>query len=248
MALSNWDTLAFGPDGKPCDGTLKGFDGQTASIYKNWLYVGDPKMWHKDRGYVKPIIAKVSSGDIRLADFTISAVRGPQDAIFVCVECRHYLNPKDYSKVNIRRMVGIGCYGFDDPTERMAADLNISLKGKDYVHRSGMEAGGEKHTFLDVLNAKNAPPTRYKLPYNERYNSQWVGVLPSTLENFKRWLRKVDTAPDFVAWLKTLGIAKRFNQGDAYFVKKIGGVALETSTPIGKNDKPVLQKVLDENH
>ena len=35
MALSNWDLLAIGKDGKSCDGIVKGKHA-SLEIYKNW--------------------------------------------------------------------------------------------------------------------------------------------------------------------------------------------------------------------
>lgn len=85
MALSNWDTMAFGNDGKPANEFVVG----NASVvpYKNWLYVRDADMWCEKRQFVKDTIAHITEGDINISKFHILARRHTeQNAIFFYVE------------------------------------------------------------------------------------------------------------------------------------------------------------------
>lgn len=105
MALSNWDTLAFGPDSKPGPGVATNDLGNTIEIYKNWLHILAPKMWREGQTFIEPVIANMNHGDITLAGFQVWASRGRQNAVFVIVA------PSNYPSDNVL-MGGIGCYGY----------------------------------------------------------------------------------------------------------------------------------------
>lgn len=109
MALSNWDTLAFDHDAKPINGIFTSPGGVTVEIYKNWLYVLDPKAWEEKSGFSKPVVMEITHGEIRYKDVQIVALRGPQIGVYAAVW-------SGYSK-NIQGMIGCGVSGYDDSSK-----------------------------------------------------------------------------------------------------------------------------------
>jgi len=243
MALSNWDTLAFGPDGKPSNGKLTGFDGQSVEIYKNWLYVKDAKMFTEKRGFINETIALIESGNVTIANFDIKATRGPQNAIFAYVETTNYHVEND--KHETKRMAGIGCYGYDSPEERVAEDLGINLDNwKNYM--LSYTCGDEEEVIINLWKDDNfaRKPKEYKLPMKERYEAQWIGVTNETYKQFMDWLKNADFRDDFQKWFQSLSNPQRVNQGDAYFANHF--MEDFPSTKIGESKTPILENLLNE--
>ena len=75
MALSNWDCISFGPGGVSRVARFDSarFPGVHIDIYKNWLYLYDPKAGHLNPCYTPPCIAEIRSGDLRYQDMQIFA-------------------------------------------------------------------------------------------------------------------------------------------------------------------------------
>ena len=260
MALSNWDTLAFGNDGKPCNGILEGFDGQSAEIYKNWVYIHDHKGWHEGCGYSKPVIAEVSFGNISLAGFHITARHGPQNGIFVYVECVKYTDKdiagKKETVCNRRRMAGIGCYGFSDPLKKIALTLGVNLKDYDDAllstcHNYPECGNGKMVATINLELVKNNKIVKeFSIPETSELESKWIGVTKNTYRAFMKWLKTgIDRSPefdkDYFAWLdecKQSG-PLRFCQGDGYFANNIKGVDLSATLP-GEAKSPLLMQML----
>jgi hypothetical protein len=120
MALSNCDTLAFGPDGKSCNGIFKSVrnPGDYLEIYKNWIYVRSYEMWKPNRSFNGSVIAEIHHGAVRLLRFDINAARcDEQGAVFVyaseCVYSDKALGEAGFFEAHTRHFGGIGCYGFD---------------------------------------------------------------------------------------------------------------------------------------
>ena len=107
MALSNWATLAWDENGKPCNGRLEA-EGITIEIYKNWLYVRDEKAWKEGGMYIKPTIMEIAEGQIEYYRFRIIASRGKNNELFVVAE----YSAKDQKET--KQLMGIGAYGYDD--------------------------------------------------------------------------------------------------------------------------------------
>lgn len=120
MALSNWDTMAFGSDGKSCEGSFTNPKNKAhIDIYKNWAYLRSPaKNPETDYQYTGDTIAQIDSGEISILGFRISAIRHKdQDAIFLYAEYtedRGENTPVDQKRFVNHRFGGIGCYGFHD--------------------------------------------------------------------------------------------------------------------------------------
>jgi len=243
MALSNWDTLAFDSEGKACDGKLEGFlKGTFVEFYKNWLYIHDEASWVEGRGYMAPVVAKVSSGFVDISGFEIISKRGPQESIFAYAECHDYKNKQE------RRMAGISCYGYDDPSERLLQGVGLDPKKYEVVdHATRISAN-----LTELVRAKNketGEEKEYELANAEGdYDSQYVGVLPSTFEEFMSWLKEVDELYEYDKEYK-LWVGKieenpkiRFNQGDAFFAGH--AEADIPGSSVGKASAPVIESIL----
>lgn len=110
MALSNWDTLAFGPDSKPCNGTfdLEMNKEYSIHIHKNWIYVYTGKSY----------LASIHEGDLTFLSSSIEIVRAErQSSVFIFVSERVYSKEEECSNKWFepyhRLFGGIGCYGFN---------------------------------------------------------------------------------------------------------------------------------------
>jgi hypothetical protein len=254
MALSNWDTLAFNSEGEPCNGVFEGFDGQSCAIYKNWLYVRDPKMWSKDRSFVEPTIAEFSHGEMRLSGMTIVGERGPQNAIFVYVEATKYGDEKKGEETVTKRMAGIGCYGFSDPVPALCKHFKVNPDDYDDVFAGSTGTGkeGESYTIL-MCTKEGHPPKEFRTETKEELESQWVGVTTDTYAKFLEFLQRVAEdhgyGDDFKAWHKKIVESEplRVNQGDMYFADRIPDLAKQgVATKIGEGGDPLLIQACKE--
>jgi hypothetical protein len=108
MALSNWDTAAWDEGGTPTNGVFETSWG-SVQIYKNWIYVRDPKAWTEGGAYIRPTVMEVQSGSISYKDLCIEAVRGPQNGVYCAVWTpSHFREDK-----RLKGMLACGVYGFD---------------------------------------------------------------------------------------------------------------------------------------
>lgn len=252
MALSNWDTLAFDEDAKPTNGVINGFEeGTCCEIYKNWLYVRDEKMWAGGRGYIEPTIAQVNSGSLAISDFNIEATRGPQDAIFVVVTSKRYNDRKEgenYQPPEIRRMAGIGCYGYSEPPyERVRKEHGLEEEWRGFGH-----GGGEGKVTFVFFNDVTKEMKEVKFEGDpEEYECQWIGVAPETLAKFIKWLKSDEEYTskygdkEYKEWIDKIEKAEamRFNQGDMFFAHNAG---IELSvTPVGQQSRPVMEDICE---
>lgn len=117
MALSNWDTMAVDLDGKPASSSFTSPSGVTVEVYKNWLYIRDPKAWRESSSYEEPTVAELSNGELCYQDVTIAAKRGPQEGVYAVIWVPGYkYQPKD-GKLDYalpeRGMIACGVYGYD---------------------------------------------------------------------------------------------------------------------------------------
>ena len=263
MALSNWDTLGIDQDGNSCFGINGLKKNRSVEIYKNWLYVHDKDMW-VERSYSKPVIAEISSGTLKLSDFDIVAERGPQSAVFC------FITLIDYKAKKRRWFGGIGCYGFDDDTERLAKAMGIDLnryelfcttqeEPKDYLeggYHFGKPCEITERMFVQECIDKTLPEgsgfVEFKMPYRlyNELGSKYVGIMPETYQAFLGFLdeQREDMSEEQEEWLDKLisGEIKsgRFNQGDQFF-KDNGVLGNTPTTLVGDTpEEPIIMSIL----
>ncbi|MDD5650000.1 MAG: hypothetical protein PHF86_06240 [Candidatus Nanoarchaeia archaeon] len=243
MALSNWDCLAFNSEAKASIGTFKHFKLKSSiTIYKNWAYVSSEEMWCEGGDFTKPTIAAINSGDIQLAGFDIVSIRGPQNGIFIYASCTDY--KQEPEKTVYHRFAGIGCAGYKDTVSEVLKTLGREPKDDENWY-SGSNHLGEHFIGCHETNEEIVYwDERTQGSYD--YSSDWVGVLPSTLEEFFKWLSSLadDYVVDFKEWVENCkkSGALRFNQGDLFFAEN-AGVELPATKP-GESEAPVLNEII----
>lgn len=251
MALSNWDTLAFGPDGKSCNGVLKAIDGKGCiEIYKNWIYVHHPDMWVPNGPYVKDTIAEIRSGDLTLNRFHIVAARGrQQQSVFV------FAYTWTYEPTEVRFMAGIGCYGWEDEVPKFAKAMNVDVSKYDDVYTgSGMDEEGKRYHCLTCIKKDGTMEDfRIDKKNGDDFEADFIGVSYFTQEEFMEWLEKA-VGNSYIfdreakEWFEKVKAgsndALRFNQGDQYIAGRLG---FETpATKIGEQKETILTGVIKQ--
>lgn len=245
MALSDWSCLAFGSNGKHCDGEFSLPNGTKIEIYKNWVYVRNENMWRDGcSDFVKPTIARIDSGESYIGGANIIAIRGPQHSIFVFASYRTNNGKNKY-------FAGIGCSAYDDPKNRIAKHLGVNLKAYDDVWMSTSYYTNEKQedkTAVCLHCEKNEKSEYFECeltPELMHLESKLVGIKKSTYNSFVKWLAKtikLDGAKDAIQWFKKLTAtpAVYFNQGDAFFVG-----AKKAGQSLGKKSKPIAMQMIE---
>ncbi len=113
MALSNWDTISVDLSGKPTNGSFV-HDGTNVEVYKNWIYIHDEQAWREGR-YTDSCILEIHEGRMSYRDIEISAVRGPQDGIYLA--CWAYDRDKPDAE-RLTGMIGCGVYGYEGDSDK----------------------------------------------------------------------------------------------------------------------------------
>ena len=180
MALSDWDTKALTHEGEFSSGEFVSPAGVKVEIYKNWVYVHDPKAWRQHGCFCEPVVMELQEGVTHYMDVKILVLRGPQRGAYVVAWSGYKFNG------TLKGMLGCGVYGY---------------KGDD-----------------------------------------WIGVLPESLQWFQDRLREVEVDVPKPFREINLTEGKRFNQGDAYFERKVG--LINSPTKAGESPGTILQ-VLD---
>lgn len=264
MALSNWDTIAFGPDGKSCEGSFTNPRNQAhIDIYKNWAYLRSlSKNPSVDYQYTGDTIAQIDHGEISIMGFRISAVRhDDQDAIFLHVEYtedRGENTPDDQKRFIHHHFGGIGCYGFRDTAATVLAKLGRKVEDGEYWSSGSMVEGDNCKHYISCFK-KGATPAEDKVEeivYHDEakdgpldYADDWVGVKPETLEAFFKWLESREDRSwnkEYFAWIDACRASEklRYNQGDAFFAANLN-IKLP-ATEVGQSETPLMLKILKE--
>ncbi len=104
MALSSWDTLAVNLNGEAQAGFFVSPGGVKIEIYKNWIYIRDPKAWREGGSFTQDVVMEIQHGELRYGDVEIHAIRGPQNGVYVV--CWH-------ENEQTTGMIGCGVYGYE---------------------------------------------------------------------------------------------------------------------------------------
>lgn len=215
MALSNWDTLAVNLNGETQAGFFVSPGGVRVEIYKNWVYVHDPKAWREGQ-FAKDTIMEIHYGNIRYHDMEIRAIRGPQEGVYVVCWHENYEN----KQTEYTGMIGCGVSGYN---------------GEDWV---GVTSDSVE--FLQKWIGKNE-----RMWTDEEVSQMMRDLLNPKIDpqDWKRELREEYTFdfPEEIARVK-LDKAIRYNQGDMYFAEKVG-LPLGATKP-GESDEPAIMKMI----
>jgi len=217
MALSNWDTLAVDLNGEPQAGSFVSPGGIEVSIYKNWIYIRDPKAWREGGSFVKDTIMAIDHGKIQYHDIEIRATRGPQGGVYVaCWNVNYESEPTDYVG-----MIGCGVYGFDNEDWVGVQPESVEFLRKWISNKERMWDDEEVAEMLPDLRNPDITP------------EDWEKELKETF---------VHDFPEKIAGVE-LDKAIRYNQGNMYFTEKVG-TPLDATKPGESNDEPVILQML----
>jgi len=263
MAKSDYATLAFNEKCEQTLGVLNGFNGESVEMYKNWLYVNNPKMWNKDYGYTNNTIAQIDSGEINISGFDIICKREEyQGAIFAFIQTNKY-DKKDYSKKETKIMAGIGCSGYIDNTHKLIKDLGLTLT-EDSIYSHGWsnfnpDVSKEKQNktgYITFTIAEGDKLTDFYIPKTKsnqnKYDSKWVGVSPKLYKMFIQWLGTIiidEYDTDIKKWYSNIKKLKMkdvlcFNQGDKFFAEH-GVITDGLGQNIGKPKTPFIVDMIN---
>jgi hypothetical protein len=206
MALSNWDTMALTHEGEFSRGEFVSPAGVKVEIYKNWVYVHDPKAWRQHGCFCEPVVMELKEGVAHYMDVKILALRGPQRGAYVVAWSGYKFNS------TLTGMLGCGVYGY---------------KGDDWI---GV-LPESLQWFQDRLREVKVET------YCQEYEDENGEIV---VENYEFKTPILDVPKPFREINLTEG--KRFNQGDAYFERKVG--LINSPTKAGESPGTILQ-VLD---
>lgn len=255
MAMSDWDTMAFDSDGKPANGSLTIPGGAGVEIYKNWLYVRNPKTWKKGQ-FTSPVVAQIQHGEISTAGLEIVAIRHPdQHSVFCFVSHREYTGrgKKKYDSHQDYYLAGIGCYGFKSEQDWLkvkhpkiydSIDPKYWDEEKFMMTTTSSFGGGKKETWgyewYPTGEDKSERKSLIMKVKKPDLNEMWAGVTPSTSVAFFAWLEKVAPKEYFVKIDQDNVL--RFNQGDAFFANALDS-PLGATAP-GKSKGTIMGQML----
>ena len=242
MALSNWDTLAFGEDGSSCSGAFGLRGDAVLSIYKNWIYIRQPSGWMKESGFGDNVVMQVDHAKMSYAGCDILVEREEmQQACFV------FVTDDDY-KGNPRFFAGIGCFGTLEVLEYAQIHnpdrLSMLPEGWDDVEFffSFEDNDGAGVTFPSLTG--EGVDSLYLYGPDEEIDRD-TGVSEGLYERFISWLEGVTSSHvDARAWFEKVKEARplRYNQGDAFFAAHFDTTI--PATNIGENGPSILKEAL----
>jgi hypothetical protein len=242
VALSNWDTLAFGPEGTSSRGEYASPKSKASiSIYKNWLYVHDQRL--KSKKNDGAVAATVEHGKLSYGDLSIEAIRHKgQSSVFVLVR-RGYKEGDNYK---LDYFGGIGCCAFlssaewyrrHDPETLARALKKAKAEWFDpdvHHYHDFTHYEGDDKSVHGISIIKDEKCFDVVLGFED--HDTFVGVEATTYEAWVTWVESLcdEYSKALREWIDKVkaGTPMRYNQGDAFFADQ--GMADEPSTPIGK--------------
>ena len=223
MALSNWDTLAVNLKGKAQAGAFISPCGVSVEIYKNWVYLHDPKAWREGGQFCEDVIMELQHGDLQYMDVEIRAVHGPQNGIYVVCWHVDYQSPgKDGipGPTKYTGMIGCGVSGFDKEDWVGVKPDSVEFLQKWISNKERTWTDEEVDEMLLDLNNPDIDPKDWEQELREDH---------------------IFDFPEEIAGVK-LDQAIRYNQGNMYFAEKVG-MDLDATKP-GESDDPALITML----
>lgn len=229
MALSNWDSIAWGNDGT-CQVAACDFgNDMTAELYKNWVYLhlpGRKYPIHIQKGFLK-------------GGFALAVERGPGESVFVLL------------KHGDRQLFGgVADYGYSDPVPKMLDHFGVKLTdGQEASYSSGRDEDGEYRCLTIYEFSEMHVLDRFYVRENlEAFEPEFVGVTQERINAFFEWASSFEYKlyfPDLDEWLERCQASDplRYNQGDAYFAGHLDQ-DIPSSAP-GEAQPTVLSNVVD---
>lgn len=217
MALSNWDTLSVNLKGEAQAGFFISPGGVKVEIYKNWIYVHDPKAWREEGQFVKDTIMEIQHGRVQYYDVEIVAVRGPQEGVYVVCWHANYEN----KETEYTGMIGCGVYGYEGENWIGVMPDSLEFLQKWVSHRERCFTDEMIDQMLADLANPKIDPKDWEQELRESFSFDF---------------------PEEIAGVK-LDQATRYNQGNMYFAEKMG-LPLDVTKP-GMSEEPAITTIID---
>lgn len=256
MAMSNWDSMAFDNEGKPCLAEWKfnpNNNGDVISIYKNWVHF-----------MFNGVGISINRGDIITASHSsvrIIAKRHPlQNSIFMVAEVGEYGKTQYFS--------GIGCYGFMDELDWLKIHHSEEYKkipaewvdpNNENIFVAHLYINKDDTFIYEFNNSQTNEKFEFEAP-NPTLEDLWEGVTEETAKEFLKWLESLPTCEEYSKKID-LENALRYNQGDAFVAAASqteikspedwenvptnpGNISDCNPTPIGESNAPIISNLI----
>lgn len=245
MALSDYDHLSFGPDGKPSQGQFITPDGFIFRLYKTWVYIGHDKLWQNGVScFTRPTLMQLNTGALSLGANSILMVPSKTLTRGHLVFIRSCTYEKGESKTAF--FAGIVCSGYDG--NRVMRNICKALRvnpGEWEMDCTTYGDNDERYHTISNPKTKRTKNLHYRKG-DRLFESRYVGVTKRGVAELLAFLAREigDYDTDASKWLVKVRRTKavRFNQGDVYFARH-----LKTATPAtrpSKAAKPVATQLI----
>ena len=239
MALSNWDTVAFGPDGNPTTGSFALLGGATLEMYKNWVYIHHPSAWFEGCGFSEDTVMQITSGNLEYAGYDILVERRAlQSACFVYVS-GHYSDVKG-------NFAAISCSAYLPLIEwiRRYDPDKLKLLPDGWEDMENFEVwSSEKGSMITLFRDDKIIDEVVLYGLGEEPDTL-TGVTEELYQDFLSWLGTVYGDQEWFDKVKA-SEGVRYNQGDVFFAEAAG--ADIPGSPVGeKPADPVINGMIDQ--
>jgi hypothetical protein len=200
MAWANWETLIVNTNGDILHddftkGKLELSGSAVLSIYKNVVFLDDPKAWHDGQGFQEPTILEIEQGRLCYADADIYVKASKhQNAVFVFVAL--YVKEEDSDNYRMEFKGGIGCNGsldLIDYAKKYNPDWAKDIPWDKLKKSRVLEFSGVNDKFDTTWGFtifSNRANVNVELGVGCRPNT-CVGVGKDTLKSYVAWLKKL---------------------------------------------------------
>jgi hypothetical protein len=264
MALSDYEHLIIGPDGKTTSEIKIG--DTIITPYKNWLYIGNKKIWNQFEkcGYVEPIIAQINgTSTITLFDFTIETKYisfNEKHGIVFFIRHSFQDEEKQYKTL---KWSGILTSGYEptilteDLLKLIKEKYGKTIDGEFSIH-SVSGNGINKSKVLNPEKLKNDELNRWFeiYPFHEdgSYDIEnnliyivegelhkWTGITDKEIQALKDFINEEDYQNDYINTIQWDEL-KKWNQGDKFFEENLN--LEDVSTNLNESTTPIIQDLI----
>lgn len=194
MAHSDWDSIAFDEEGKVYDNIVLTYNESCVRLYKNYFLYENSKLWNEDIGYVKPVIAQIYHGNVKLGKFSIllELEENNRTYLYFCI-CH-----------DKRVMAGICCSGYMSWLEWLQKEhpdkfntINpMYLNNNNYSMSMSYTTNSPAWhlSFISVNNIEKVYDLALSCP-KPSLGDLWTGLTKEILWKFHNWINKINIIP-----------------------------------------------------
>ena len=273
MAISDYDHLLIGPDGKNAKEIRKG--NWIVKPHKNWLYLCIDGFKDEGNSYCNGTVGEIcGNSNLNFGPFRILTKNNGR-GIYFYIES---FNSNDYV-----RWAGIAVNGYKDNYSFKDINKILSKNGykeiseEDYDidqsisihHASGnmivrefMKSRGTSKIIIDdgdmgdefngfhIMDLSGDAPEDIYIHIGKNEPYSWTGITTDEFDEFMGWIKKGITIYDKgkAKWFDSIdpNMVKRVNQGDQFFSDALGIDNNETS--VGLADHPIIRDIIERGN